>query len=197
MKIKFEAIIAGVSAGGMEALKTVLTLLPGNFRLPVIVIQHMHPYSENYLVQFLNERCRLVVKEAEEKERIESGQIYIAPPNYHLLIEYDRTFSLSVSEKVNHARPSIDVTFETAAAVYGSRLIGVVLTGANNDGSRGLQRIKQRGGYAIVQDPHTAEVDSMPRAALAATPVDLVVPLEKIGPVLIELAIQEKIESPI
>lgn len=197
MKQKVEAIVTGVSAGGMEALKLVLTPLPVNFRLPIIIVQHMHPYSENYLVDFLNARCRLAVKEAEEKERIEPGRIYIAPPNYHLLIEHDRTFSLSVSEKVNHARPSIDVTFETAASVYGSRLVGVVLTGANNDGSRGLQRIKQRGGYAIVQDPQTAEVDSMPRAALAATPVDRILPLEKIGTILIELARQNKIESPI
>jgi two-component system chemotaxis response regulator CheB len=185
--MKYEAIVIGVSAGGLEALQTVLTPLPANFGLPLIIIQHMHPYSDNYLVHFLNEHCQLGVKEAEEKERIAPGTIYIAPPNYHLLLELDRSFSLSVSEKVNHARPSIDVTFETAADIYGSRLIGIILTGANNDGSLGLKQIKQHGGLTIVQDPKTAEVDSMPRAAIAATVVDHLLPLPKIGTFLIEL----------
>lgn len=188
MKFKYEAIATGVSAGGMEALKIMLTPLPANFPLPLIIVQHMHPYSENYLVHFLNERCRLQVKEAEEKEPILPGIIYIAPPNYHLLIESDRTFSLTVSEKVNHARPSIDVTFETAARVYRKRLIGIILTGANTDGGLGLKQIKVNGGLVIVQDPATAAVDSMPRAAIAETAVDYILPLQKIGPLLEKIA---------
>ena len=116
------------------------------------------------------------------------NKIYIAPPNYHLLVEADRTFSLSIDEPVNYARPSIDVLFETAADVYKTNLIGVILTGANTDGSHGLKRIKETGGLSVVQDPSTAEADTMPRAAIAAVDVDYVLPLEEIGKVLTMLA---------
>lgn len=184
---RFAAVVVGSSAGGIKALNTILEPLSSNFPLPIIVVQHLHPNSNGYLVQILGTHCALLVKQAEEKESIKAGVVYLAPPNYHLLIEEDRTFSLSLEERVNFSRPSVDVLFESAVYAYRHQLIGVVLTGANNDGSKGLKKIKQVGGYAIVQDPNTAEAEAMPRSALAATAVDKVLPLEKIGPHLMYL----------
>ncbi len=178
--MRYEAIVIGVSAGGMNALSTILSGLPVDFALPIIIVQHMDPDSRDYLPEHLDQKCNISVKEAEEKEKITKGVAYIAPPNYHLLVEEDRTFSLSVDDWVNYSRPSIDVMFESAADVYGRRLVGVVLTGANADGSAGLKKIKKAGGLAIVQDPATAHVDIMPKAAIAASRVDHVLPLEEI-----------------
>ena len=124
------------------------------------------------------------MKQADEKECILPGVIYLAPPGYHLMIEEDKTFSLSVDSPVNFARPSIDVLFETEADAYGARLVGVILTGANSDGSRGLKKIKDSGGLVLVQDPESAEAATMPRAAVEGTEVDYVLPLEEIGPFL-------------
>jgi chemotaxis protein methyltransferase CheR len=189
---KFEAVVIGVSAGGLRALGTILTSLPENFPLSVIIVQHQHETSDNYLIRSLNEQCRVNVIEALEKDRIVPGTIYVAPPKYHLMIERDRTFSLSTDEPVSYARPSIDVLFETAADVYRSKLIGIILTGANRDGSQGIRRIKERGGLAIVQEPASAEIETMPRAAIEATRVDHIVPLERIGTFLNEFLMGEK-----
>lgn len=178
---RYEAVVIGVSAGGLKALSTICSFLPADFPLSIIVVQHMHPNSDNFLAHHLNEICPVKVKQADEKERIESGVIYIAPPNYHLLIEEDKAFSLTVDAPVNFARPSIDVLFESAADVYGGYLIGIILTGANDDGSRGLKKIKESGGLTIVQDPKTAEAAAMPQAARAAAKPDHVLPLEEIG----------------
>jgi two-component system chemotaxis response regulator CheB len=183
-----EAIVIGVSAGGMKALGTILPHLPADFALGIIVVQHLHPSAEDSLALRLNKSCELAVKQADEKESIAPGVIYIAPPDYHLMVEEDRAFSLSLDEPVNYARPSIDILFETAADAYGSKLVGIVLTGANADGSHGLKRIKESGGVTIVQDPATAEIETMPRAAIAATQVDHILPLEEIGPFLVTLA---------
>ena len=187
-RTEFEAVVIGVSAGGLAALHVILPLLPEDFGLSVIIVQHLHPASGGYLVQNLYERCRLTVKEVDEKEVIKPGMVYLAPPNYHLLVEEDRTFSLTVDERVNYARPSIDVLFETAALAYREKLIGVILTGANNDGSQGLKKIKEAGGLALVQDPLDAEVDSMPRAALVAVAVDCILPLDQIASFLVSIA---------
>lgn len=181
------AVTIGVSAGGMEALSEVLPAFPENYGLAVVIVQHVHPQSNGYFVRYFEERCRLPVKTADEKEAIEPGRVYIAPPNYHLLVEADRTFSLSVDPAVNYARPSIDVFFETAAEAFGPELCGVILTGANTDGSNGLRAVREKGGITVVQDPDTAEVPAMPRAALKATEVDHVLPLERIGPFLSSL----------
>ncbi|MEI6126286.1 MAG: chemotaxis protein CheB [Pseudomonadota bacterium] len=185
---RHEAIVIGVSAGGLAVLRTLLGSLCPGFSLPVIIVQHEARDAGDFLPRYLNEHCAVRVKQAEEKERILPGTVYLAPPGYHLLVEYDTTFSLSLDEPVNYARPSIDVLFETAAEVYGPGLVGVVLTGANTDGAAGLKKIKDAGGLAIVQDPETAEVGSMPRAAIRATAVDHVLPLERIGPLLNELS---------
>jgi two-component system chemotaxis response regulator CheB len=180
----YEAVVIGTSSGGMDALTTLLSVLSDTLVLSTIIVQHMHPHSDDFLARHLHEICQLTVKQAEEKEPIAPGIVYIAPANYHLLIEADKTFSLSNTKRVNYARPSIDVLFETAADVYGARLIGIILTGANNDGSQGLKTIKECGGLTIVQDPATAEADSMPKAAIEATTVDYVLSLQEIGVLL-------------
>ncbi|MEE8479635.1 MAG: chemotaxis protein CheB, partial [Desulfobacterales bacterium] len=178
-----------VSAGGMNALPVVLSPLPPDFPLPVVVVHHVSPDSNNsYFISSLDERIQLKVKEADEKEPIMRGYVYIAPVNYHLLVEDDETFSLSVDAKVNYSRPSIDVLFESAVEVYKSKLIGIILTGANNDGAKGLKKINQHDGLAIVQDPKEAESDAMPRAALAACKADYVLSLEEIAGFLKELS---------
>jgi two-component system, chemotaxis family, protein-glutamate methylesterase/glutaminase len=189
---KYKAIVIGVSAGGLKALKTILLGLPLDFAFSVIIVAHRHSDSDDYLEQYLNRECEIRVKQADEKENINYGVVYLAPPNYHLLIEDDNTFSMSVEEAVNYARPSIDVLFESAAYVYGSELIGVILTGANNDGSQGLKKIKKMGGLTIVQAPETSEFDSMPRAAIAAVEPDYILPIEEIGHFLRNLHLEEK-----
>jgi two-component system chemotaxis response regulator CheB len=132
-------------------------------------------------LEHFSKLCSLNIKEADEKENIQAGYVYFAPPNYHLLIENDKTFSLSTDEKVNYSRPSIDVLFESAANAYGPRLAAIILTGANNDGAEGLRRIKQKGGLVIVQDPQSAENSYMPAAALKAVKPDFVLSLVEIG----------------
>ena len=185
--MKFKAVVIGTSAGGFDAISTLLMGLKEGFNAPILIVQHLSPHSDNYIVTHLNKICKLKVLEAEEKEKVLSGKAYIAPPNYHLLIEEDETLSLSVEAKVNYARPSIDVLFDSAADVYGDALIGVILTGANSDGSKGLKRIKELGGLTIVQDPKTAEFNSMPMAAIAITKVDYIIELSKISAKLFEL----------
>jgi two-component system chemotaxis response regulator CheB len=186
-KKPYKAIVIGTSHGGMAALTRLLPGLPQDYSIPVIIVQHVHPSQGESLTKYYDERCALAVKEADEKESIQSGHIYFAPPNYHLLIEKDKIFSLSIDDKVNYARPSIDVLFESAADTYSSDLVGIILTGANNDGAHGLDKIKQKGGLTIVQDPQTAESSSMPQAAIDVVEADYVMSLEEIKNLLIEL----------
>jgi two-component system chemotaxis response regulator CheB len=185
--IGYQIIVIGGSAGTMTALTELLPLFPAGYPLPIVIAQHLHPWQDNYHVEHFGDQCALVVKEARDKEAIEAGNIYFAPPNYHLLINDDKTFSLSIDDKVNYARPSIDVLFESAVDVYAPWLVGVILTGANNDGAQGLRLIKESGGLAIVQDPKTAESAYMPKAALEATRADYVLPLQGIGKLLLEI----------
>jgi two-component system chemotaxis response regulator CheB len=183
----YEAVAVGVSAGGLEALKRILSRLPKNFNRPLFIVYHIHKTSDDFLVRHLNETSRLRVKQAEDKETIKPAVVYLAPPDYHLLIEWDRTIALSTAERVNYSRPSIDVLFETAADVYGEKLIGIILTGANKDGSDGARKIKAAGGFVVVQDPETAEMDTMPRAAIAAAEPQLILSLEEIAEFLANL----------
>ncbi len=164
-----KAVVIGTSAGGLQALKTLLPSLPASFPCPLMIVQHMSPHSDNYMVRMLDGLAAITVKEADEKEPIASGTAYVAPPDYHLLVEEDFTLSLSMEEKVNYSRPSIDVLFETAADAYGPHLMGIVLTGANADGAAGLAYIKKKGGYTVVQHPADAESPAMPRAAIEKT----------------------------
>jgi len=184
----YQAIVIGTSAGGTDALAEIIPKLPDNFSLPIIIVQHRHRNTDEFGTYYFDENSALKVKEADEKEPIVREYVYMAPANYHLLVEEDRTFSLSVDERVNYSRPSIDVLFESAAEVYKSKLIGIILTGANRDGAEGLKRIKQCSGLAIVQDPEGAESDAMPRAALAACEVDYVLSLEEIAKFLREIS---------
>jgi two-component system chemotaxis response regulator CheB len=183
----FEAVVLGVSAGGMHALKAIIPELPATFSVPVAIVQHLGAQSDTYLVEYLNRLSAINVKEAEDKEILSPGTVYLAAAGYHLLIEPDKSFSLSVDEKVNFSRPSIDLLFESAADALGEALIGVVLTGANADGAQGLKAIKRRGGLTVVQNPNTAEASCMPRAAVAATAVDHIVDLEGIALLLRKL----------
>ena len=184
----FQAVVVGVSTGGVHALQTLLGQLPAAFPLPILVVQHISADADGGLARLLDERCSLSVKEADEQDEILPGTVYLAPPNYHLLVELEGFLSLSADPYVSFARPSVDVLFESAAAVFGPGLIGFVLTGANFDGSRGLKTIKRKGGVAIVQDPADAEAPQMPQAAIAATGVDYVVALDGIATLLQKLA---------
>lgn len=185
-KEKYEAIVIGVSAGGIKALKSLLFELPENFCFPVIIVQHLRRDNDNTWISILNNGSKLNVKEADEKESILTGTVYIAPANYHLLIEQNKTFSLTIDERVNFARPSINVLFETAAEVYKNKLIGIILTGSTDDGTNGLKKIKEMGGLVIAQDPSTAESSYMPAAAIARVPVDHILSLEDISHLLIK-----------
>lgn len=186
-KAEYEAVVIGVSAGGLNAVQVVLSALSDKFSLPIIIVQHQHPTSKELLVKVLQGTGKMLIREAMDKEKINPGMVYIAPADYHLLIEPDRCFALSMSEPVNYARPSIDVLFETAVEAYKNKLIGIILTGANYDGSKGLKKIKEFGGLAIIQDPKNAEVDSMPKAAIKEVKADHVLNIEKIGPLLNEI----------
>src|SRR5690606_34410030 len=187
MKRKYELIVMGVSSGGLKALSQILPALPAYFPCPVAIVQHIGAQAENHWIRTLSMKCQLRITEAEEKEPIRRGYVYIAPANYHLLVEFDHTFSLSTDHRVNFARPSVDVLFESAASVYRDKVIGIVLTGANSDGALGLKRIKDAGGLAIVQDPSTADYPSMPLSAIKATNVDHTLPLNKITETLLQL----------
>jgi two-component system, chemotaxis family, protein-glutamate methylesterase/glutaminase len=179
--VNYKLIVIGASWGGLHAVSEILSALPEDLDAAVIVAQHRKADSlDGGLASILSLRTRLPVRDAEGKEPIEPGNVYLAPPDYHLLIDRGY-FSLSTEDPVRYARPSIDVLFESAAAAYGERVIGVILTGANEDGAAGLARIKQLGGVAVVQDPRSAERREMPVAALEATAADAVLPLEEIG----------------
>ncbi|HEY0007725.1 MAG TPA: chemotaxis protein CheB, partial [Tepidisphaeraceae bacterium] len=183
-----QAVVIGASAGAVEALSIILPSLPVGYALPVMIVVHMPPDRKNTIVELFNAKCRLPVKEAEDKEPIEPGTVYFAPPNYHLLIEPDFRLSLSSEEPVLYSRPSIDVLFESAADAYGSGVIGIVLTGANSDGASGLRAIAQAGGSTIVQTPHSAQAAAMPQAALKACPGAAVLELEEIASLLSKLS---------
>ena len=190
--MRYAAVVIGVSAGGVEALKILLPALPASFPLPIAIVQHRDRRSDGFLAAFLNSMSRIAVSEAEDKEPFCAGHAYLAPAGYHLLIESDRSLSLTIDERVNHSCPSIDVLFESAADVFAESLIGIVLTGANADGAQGLKAIKARGGLAVVQDPQTALATAMPRAALEATRVDHVVALGRIAPLLTQMSALEE-----
>jgi two-component system chemotaxis response regulator CheB len=188
MLAMYRLIVIGGSAGATAALTKLLPVFPATYPLPIVVVQHLHPLQDGSFSERFASQCALTVKEADDKEVIKAGHIYFAPPNYHLLIEEDKSFSLSIDEKVNYTRPSIDVLFASAVDAYGSGLIGIILTGANHDGAQGLRLIKERGGLTIVQDPRTAASAYMPRAALEATAVDHILSLQDIGSLLLEMS---------
>jgi two-component system chemotaxis response regulator CheB len=165
-----EAVVIGVSAGGLKALSVILPALPRDYPLPVLIVIHLPPGKDSVVAELFADKCQVQVREAEDKEPIRPGIVYFAPPDYHLQVEPDRRLSLSNEEPVLFSRPSVDVLFETAADVYGAGLIGIVLTGANNDGAHGLRAIMLAGGTAIVESPELAYAGAMPQAALESCP---------------------------
>jgi two-component system, chemotaxis family, protein-glutamate methylesterase/glutaminase len=167
--VGYDLVVVGTSWGGLAALRTLVAGLPSTFRMAVALVQHRHKESDHLLRTLLQERSSLEVCEVEDKMPLEHGRIYVAPPDYHTLVEPGH-FSLSTEAPVRFSRPSIDVTFQSAADSYGHRTVGIVLTGANADGSEGLRRISDRGGMALIQDPSTAESTVMPIAAVKAVP---------------------------
>ncbi|WPK02616.1 chemotaxis protein CheB [Pseudomonas putida] len=181
------AVVIGASAGGVAALFQVLGALPSTFAIPVLCVLHLPDDRHSQLAGVLQRRLHRPVCEARDKERISGGQIYVAGPGYHLSVERDLTLSLSQEEPVHFSRPAIDFLFISAADAYGDGLLGVLLTGANEDGARGLAYIKTNGGRTIVQDPRDAQVALMPEAALALHQPDHILTLSGIGQLLATL----------
>lgn len=186
-------IVIGTSLGGLNALTAILSRLPASFSLPVVIVQHRGPGADNGLVRLLAEKSTLPVIDAEDKMPLLPQHAYLAPADYHLLIESRGMLALSTDPHVRSARPSIDVLFESAAQAYGGAVIGVVLTGASADGAQGLRTIAARGGVAIVEDPASAECAVMPDAARAATPTATVLSLSRIADYLAALAVGARV----
>ncbi len=186
---RFKAVVIGASAGGIDALGEILPRLPKTYPLPIIIVLHIPGDQPSLLSELFGSKTKLRVKDADEKEAIQPGTIYFACPGYHLLVERDLTLSLSQEDPVQYARPSIDVLFESAADAFGSNLVGVLLTGANQDGAEGLKRIQEAGGLALIQDPATAQVRSMPEAACAllSPSVEQILSLDEIAHLLLRL----------
>jgi two-component system chemotaxis response regulator CheB len=181
-----EIIVIGASAGGLRAFEVILGGLPRGFPVPIVAVQHRSRESSDGYADVVGKSTALPVREIGDDDPLSAPCVYLAPPDYHVLIEPGR-LALSVDDPVSYSRPSIDVLFESAADAYGARVLAVLLTGANADGARGLVRVKAAGGYAIVQDPHTAESPEMPAAGIAGAHVDRVLPLDQIARELVRM----------
>jgi two-component system, chemotaxis family, protein-glutamate methylesterase/glutaminase len=183
----YRIAVVGTSWGGLAALRELVSAFPEDLRIPIVVVQHRHKHSDHVLASLLQDRSRHNVCEVEDKAPIEPGKVFVAPADYHLLIEPD-SFSLSIEEPIRYSRPSIDLTFSSAADSFGASVIGAILTGANADGAEGLRRIAERGGLALVQEPATAESPAMPTAALKAVPGARVLTVGAIGALIGEMS---------
>jgi two-component system chemotaxis response regulator CheB len=186
--VAYEIVVVGTSWGGLAAMRQLIGGLPPAFALPIVVVQHRHKNSDHLLTSLLQDHTPLCVCDVEDKAPIVGGNIYVAPADYHLLVEHGQ-FSLSTEEAVLFSRPSIDVTFTSVADTYGPRAVGVILTGANGDGAQGLRRIFDRGGLAFVQQPDTAESATMPTAAIRAVPKARVLTIPEIAARLASLPV--------
>ena len=185
-----EAVVIGASAGALEALSVILPALPAGFRLPLIVVVHVPPDKRSMLAELFQAKCQIPVREAEDKEPINPGTVYFAPSDYHLLVETEKSLSLSSDEPVLFSRPSIDVLFESAADAYGSALMAIILTGANQDGAKGMKAVAEAGGVTLVQDPDGAFASAMPEAAIEMCPGARVMSLDAITAYLQEVGIR-------
>lgn len=188
---RVDAIVIGASAGAVEALSQILPALPASLRTPVIIVVHIPANRASLLAELFASKCALSVREAEDKLEVGEGTVWFAPPGYHLLLEREQTFALSIEEPVNFSRPSIDVLFESAAAVYKERLLALVLTGANQDGALGAKIIHEAGGLVGVQDPDTAIASAMPRLTIERSPPDFIGTLAQ----LVEFACRHALEK--
>lgn len=175
-----DAVVIGASAGGVELLSVLLSVIPSDCRISFFVVMHIPRERPSLLPQLFASRCALPVREAEDKEPVQPGTVYFAPPDYHMLIDRGPALALSGDEPVHFSRPSIDVLFDSAADLYGERLMGIILTGANQDGAAGLAAVARAGGRTIVQDPSSAAVAYLPEAALREGPVDAVLSIEQL-----------------
>lgn len=181
---RIEAVAIGASAGGVEALSVLLPALPADTRVTVFIVLHLPRDRPSLLSEIFTRKCRLPVREARDKESVAPGTVYFAPSNYHVLVDEGPQLALSADDPVHHSRPSIDVLFESAAHLYGNRLLGIILTGANQDGAEGLAAVHDRGGVTVVQQPETAHAPQMVRAALKLRAADFVLPLDGIAALL-------------
>jgi two-component system chemotaxis response regulator CheB len=188
LRDRIEAVVIGASAGGVEALSQILPALPPSFRPALLIVLHLPRERPSLLVDIYATRCTLPVREADDKEPVEPGTVYFAPPDYHMLVERSRQIALSTDEPVHFSRPSIDVLFESAADVYGNRLLGVILTGGNEDGAAGLHAVHRAGGVTVVQQPDSAQVPLMVVSALQRNPADFVLSLPELAQLLRGLA---------
>lgn len=186
-----DVVVIGSSAGGLNALTVVLSAFPADLAAIVLAVQHLDPRVESHMARILERRCRVQVSEARDGEVLARGTVYIALPDRHMLVEGDR-IRLTQTEPLHFVRPSVDLLFESAAATYGSRVVAVILTGSGVDGALGVTAIKEHGGLTIVQDPETAQTNSMPRAAIATGAADLILPLDQIGPEVVRAVSPEE-----
>lgn len=184
LRARIDGVVIGASAGGIEALSELLPALPVGFRPSLFVVLHLPREQPSMLVQIFEKRCALPVREAEDKEPAEPGTVYFCPPDYHMLLERNRRIALSADEPVHFSRPSIDVLFESAADVYGERLLGIILSGGNEDGAAGLHAVRLAGGITVVQRPDSAKVPIMVVSALRRSPADFVLSLPQMTELL-------------
>ncbi len=183
---QFDIIAIGASAGGLKALSEVLSGLPAELPVPVLIVQHLDPRHKSLMAEILQRHCKMRVKEAVHDEKIQKSIVYVAPPNKHMLVS-DGKIALTSSAFVHFTRPSIDLLFESVAADFGARAIGVILTGTGKDGSMGIKAIKERGGTTIAQDEATSEHFGMPQAAISTGAIDFILPLQDISPAITAL----------
>jgi two-component system, chemotaxis family, protein-glutamate methylesterase/glutaminase len=192
---KFGIVAIACSAGGLQALSKVISTLPANFPVPIAIVQHLDPKRRSMMADILGRRTKLLVKQAQQGELMNPGTIYIAPPNYHLLVTSQGSVDLTQSEVIHFVRPSADVLFESVADSYKSRAIAIVLTGTGVDGATGVQAIKEKGGIVIVEDSKTSEFDGMPKAAIRTGVVDQILPLSEVATALINLVMAGKVNE--
>lgn len=183
----FDVVAIATSAGGLKALSQILLALPADFPVAITIVQHLDPLHHSLLVPILSRRTKLIVKQAKAGEQLQSGTVYIAPPDWHLLVNPDGAIALTQTERVNFTRPAADLLFESVANSFKQRAIAVVLTGMGRDGAAGIKKVKQMGGTTIAQDKNTAEFRSMPNAAIQTQAVDLILPLNQIPLTLVNL----------
>jgi two-component system chemotaxis response regulator CheB len=188
--LSFDIVAIAASAGGLHAINAVLNALPTTFPTPIVVVQHLDPRHRSLMAEILSRNTKLQVKQAEDGDTIQSGSVYVAPPDRHLLVNSDGTLALTQSELVHFVRPSADLLFESVAASHKERAIAVVLTGTGSDGSMGVQAIKKMGGTVIIQSVETAEFSGMPQAALQSKCVDFSLPLDEIASALVTLVMK-------
>jgi len=181
---RIDAVVMGASAGGIQALSAVLPALPRGLRAPVFIVLHLPRDKPSVLADIFSRKCAVPVREAEDKEEVASGTVYFAPSNYHLLVDQGPRLALSADDPVHHSRPSIDVLFESAVDIYRNRLLGIILSGANDDGASGLAAIHNAGGLTAVQRPETAVSPHMALSALKRCPADWVLSLDEIAGLL-------------